>query len=106
MANLIYNMSATPDDRGHDNNNDDNNVIKYLELNKTGILDLSEKNYENVVEALTNDSIANASSNPTLSLPQSSSTFPTPSNESDLYKEDLGISHIAKMILMNDRIIE
>jgi hypothetical protein len=85
MANLIYNMSATPDDRGHDNNNDDNNVIKYLALNKTGILDLSEKNYENVVEALTNDSIANASSNPTLSLP-SSSTFSNPFNQNDIYR--------------------
>jgi hypothetical protein len=45
------------------------------------------------------------SSNHTVSLPQSSSTYPTASNESDPYKEDLGISHIAKMILMNDRII-
>jgi hypothetical protein len=88
MANLIYNMSATPDDRGHDNNNDDDNVIKYLELNKTGILDLSEKNYENVVEALTNDSIANASANPTLSLSSSSSTLSNPFNQSDTYKKE------------------
>jgi hypothetical protein len=43
MANVIYNMSATPDGSRHDNNND-NNVIKYLELNKTRILDLGEKN--------------------------------------------------------------
>jgi hypothetical protein len=61
-------MSATPDGSRDDNKND-KNIIKYLELNKTRILDLSKKNYENVVEALTNDSIANASSNPTLSLP-------------------------------------
>jgi hypothetical protein len=88
MANLIYNMSATPDDRGHDNNNDDNNVIKYLELNKTGILDLSEKNYENVVEALTNDSIANAYSNPTLSLPSTSSTFSDPFDQNGIYRKE------------------
>ena len=49
--------------------------------------------------------IVDSSSNHTLSLPQSSSTYPTASNESDPYKEDLGISHVAKMILMNDRII-
>ena len=42
MVNLIYNMSATPRDSRHDNNND-SNIIKYLELNKTRILDLSEK---------------------------------------------------------------
>ena len=85
MINLIYNISANPDDCGHNNNND-NNIIKYLELNKTRILDLSEKNYENIVEALTNDSISNVSSNPILSLPQSSSTFINPSTESDNFR--------------------
>jgi hypothetical protein len=76
MANVIHNMSATQDVHGHDNNNDDN-IIKYLELNRTRILDLSEKNFENIVEALTNSviaNIANASSfNSTLSLSSCSS---------------------------------
>jgi predicted DNA-binding protein YlxM (UPF0122 family) len=67
IAHVIHNVSATPDDRGHDNNND-NNIIKYLELNKTRILDLSEKNYENVVEALTNDSIASLLYNLTVKI--------------------------------------
>jgi hypothetical protein len=84
MANVIHNMSATPYGSRHDNNND-NNITKYLELNKTRILDLSEKNYENVVEALTDDSIANASSNSKLSLP-SSSSFPNLSDQSDTYR--------------------
>jgi hypothetical protein len=34
------------------------------------ILDLAEKHYENLVEALTNNAIATASSNPKLALPQ------------------------------------
>ena len=85
ISNLIYNMFTTPDDCGYDNNND-NNIIKYPELNKTRILDLSEKNYENVVEALTNDSIANASSNPTLALHLSLSTFSNLSNQNDRYR--------------------
>jgi hypothetical protein len=71
MVNLIYNMSATPDGCEHDNNND-NNIIKYLELNKTRILDLAKKNNENLVEVFTNNSISSAadsSPNPTLSFP-------------------------------------
>ena len=56
---------------------------------------MAEKHFENLVETLTNNT-APSSSNPILSLPQSSSTCPTASNESDPYKEDLGNSHIAK----------
>ena len=59
------------------------------------------KNYENLVEALTNNAInaACASSlNPTLSLPQSSSTFNVcPDNQSDIFrKEDPGNYHNSK----------
>jgi metal-dependent hydrolase (beta-lactamase superfamily II) len=62
-----------------------NNIIKYLELNKDRILNLGEKNYENLVEAFTKNAIDIASSNPTLSLPQSSSpTFPNLSDQSGL----------------------
>ena len=53
--------------------NNNNGNTKYLEVNKDNILYLTEKHYENLVEALTNDSISNgttSSSNPTLSLPQ------------------------------------
>ncbi len=87
MVNLIYNMSATPHISRHDNKND-NNITKCLELNKVRILDLSEKNYENVVEALTNESIANASSNPTLSLPSTSSTFSDPLDQNGTYRKE------------------
>jgi hypothetical protein len=100
MANLIHNMRATPDSRGHDNNND-NNIIKYLELNKTRILNLANKNYENLVEVFTNNAIsniANASSfNPTLSLTSSSSAFPNPFNQSDTHRiEESGSFHNSK----------
>jgi hypothetical protein len=51
---------------------------------------LTEKHYENLVEALTNNAIDNAgafsSSNPTLSLPQSSSIFPGPLNKIAIYR--------------------
>ena len=66
-------MTNTKDNRQH-------NVTKYLESNKNSLLDLAEKYYENLVEALTNNAINTgpASSNLTLSLPQSlSPTFPT-----------------------------
>jgi hypothetical protein len=49
-------------------------------------LNLAKKNYKNLVEALTNNAISSAaatSSNLTLSLPQSSSTFPNIANQSD-----------------------
>jgi hypothetical protein len=63
-------------------------INKYLEHNKNSLIDLAEKNYENLVEALTNNAINSAVaslSNPTLSLPQSSlSIFPCLSNQSDI----------------------
>ena len=62
-------MSATANTSGQ--HKDNRNNIKYLESNKDSILDLFEKNYENLVEALTNDSISSttASSNSILLLP-------------------------------------
>ena len=77
MVKLIQNIPCANDGEHKDNYN----IIKYLQSNKDSILDLAEKNYQNLVEALTNNTINNAvasSSNLTLSLPQSSSTFPKP----------------------------
>ena len=79
MVNLIQNIPHANDGEQHKDNNI--NITNYLESNKDMILALTEKNYENLVEALTNDSISSAavySSNSMLSLPQSSSssTFP------------------------------
>ena len=66
-----------------------NNITKYLEFNKDTVLDLTEKNYENLVEALTNNAVNSAAasslSNPTLSLPHPS-TFPNLSNQTDIYR--------------------
>ena len=84
MVKLIQNIQSANDGKQYKDNNDNynNNITKYLESNKDSILGLAEKNYENLVEILTNNSIANASSNPTLSLPSSSSTFQSLSNQS------------------------
>jgi hypothetical protein len=87
MVRLVQNMpSANNGEQYKDNNN---NITKYLEFNKNSLLYLTEKNYQSLVEALTNNTIDNAanasSSDPTLSLP-SSSTFSNPFNQSDTYR--------------------
>jgi predicted DNA-binding protein YlxM (UPF0122 family) len=85
IANSIYNIDR-PNDVNH---KDNNNIIKFIEVNKDKILDLTEKKYENLVEALTNNAISTAaSSDQTLSLPQSSSTSPNPLNQSDTYRKE------------------
>jgi hypothetical protein len=85
MVNLIYNICAGNDSKQYKDS--DNDIINYLELNKTRILDLAEKDYENFVEALTNNAVSSAasSSDAKLSLP-SSSTFLDPYNQSDKYR--------------------
>jgi uncharacterized protein (UPF0335 family) len=86
MIKLIYNTSIVNDEKENKDNN--NNAVKHLESNKDKILYMAEKNYENLVEALTNKAIAltAASSNPELSLPSSSSTLVGPSNQSDTHR--------------------
>ena len=77
MTNLIHKIATTNDGQQHKDDNN-NNAIKYVEVNKNSLSDLAEKHYENLVEVLTNDSIsyATTSSNPTSSLHYSSSKFP------------------------------
>jgi hypothetical protein len=58
MVNLIHNMPSANDSEQHKDNN--NNIIKYLEVNKDRILNLGEKNYENLVEAFTKNAIDTA----------------------------------------------
>ena len=65
MANLNYNIPTTNDGEQHKDDNN-NNALKYLEVNKNSLSDLAEKHYENLVEALTNNAVANTSPNPTL----------------------------------------
>jgi F0F1-type ATP synthase gamma subunit len=87
MAKLILNIPSTNDGGQHRDN--DNNIVKYLELNKDRILNLAERNYENLVKTLTNNvmnTAANSTYNPTLSLPQSSSMFSNLSTQSDTYR--------------------
>jgi hypothetical protein len=96
MVKLIHNISIANDGEQNDNNN---NVIKYLEFNKDRILDLAKKNYENLVHTLTNNAIDSATcSNHALSLPQSLPTFNLgPENQSDKYRiEDSEIYHNGK----------
>jgi hypothetical protein len=88
MANLVYNIPSANDGEKYKDNHI--NIVKYLELNKDRILNLAEKNYENLIEVLTNNAISTAVSssslNPTSSLPSLSSTFIGPSNQSDTYR--------------------
>ncbi|HKG87162.1 MAG TPA: hypothetical protein VKA95_02460 [Nitrososphaeraceae archaeon] len=89
MVKLIYNIASG----NNDDHNDNNNIIKYLESNKDRLLDLAEKNYENLIEALANNAIhiaasASSSLNPTLSLPQQSSVFPNLSTQSDKHRKE------------------
>jgi len=75
MVKLIHNMPSANDGEQY---KDNNNITKYLELNKDRILDFTQKNYENLVGVLTNNAIntvADSSSNSILSLPQSSSSI-------------------------------
>jgi hypothetical protein len=65
MIKAIYNISIANNDKDNKNNS----ITNYLELNKDRILNLAEKNYENLVEALTNnavDTVTNSSYNPKL----------------------------------------
>jgi hypothetical protein len=88
MIDTVYKI-LTVNDREQDEDIN-NNAIEYFEVNKDRILDLTEKNYENLLEELTNNvmnTAANSSYNHTLSLPQSSpSIFKSPSNQSDIYR--------------------
>jgi hypothetical protein len=93
MVKLIQNIPSTADDGS-------NNITKYFESNKDRILNLGEKNYEILVDVLT-DNVTNtagvSSSNSTLSVPQSSSTFPNLPNQTHTYrKDDSEIYHNSK----------
>jgi hypothetical protein len=89
MVKLIQNMPGANDGEQYKDNN--NNITKYIEHNKNILIDLAEKNYENLVEALTNDSISRAavsSSNSTLSVPRSSSTFSNSFDQIDIFRKE------------------
>jgi hypothetical protein len=64
MVKLIQNIPGVIDGEQHKHNH--TNIYQYIESNKDRILNLGEKNYENLVEALTNNAVANTSPNPTL----------------------------------------
>ena len=85
MVKLTQNIPSVND--SEEDKGNENNIAKYLELNRNRILGLAEKNYENLIDALTNNAISSADalspSNPTLPLPQSSSIFPSSSNQQD-----------------------
>jgi hypothetical protein len=72
LVNVIHKIPTTNNSEQRKYN--DINITKYVECNKDNLLDLAEKHYENLVEAMTNNVIdsaaASCSSNPTLSLPQ------------------------------------
>jgi len=87
MVKLIQNITGANDDEQYKDNHI--NITQYFESIKDRILNLGEKNYENLVEALTNNAIdtaASSPSNPASSLPQSLSTFSNLSNQSNIYR--------------------
>jgi len=96
MVNLIYNIISSNADDGkqHKDNSNNNNIIKYLELKNDRILCLSEKNYENLIVALTNNAIDAAaassysSSNSTLSLTSGSSAFTNLSDQNNTCRKE------------------
>ena len=59
MINIIYKIPTANDSEQHKDINNDN-AIKHLESNKDSILDLAEKNYENLITVLTNNVIDSA----------------------------------------------
>jgi hypothetical protein len=66
MVKIIHNMPSANDGEQYKDNHI--NITQYFESNKDRILNLGEKNYENLVEALTNNAISSAASsfsNPT-----------------------------------------
>jgi hypothetical protein len=74
---------------------DNNNITNYLEPNKHNLLDLAEKNYGNLVEALATNAInaVGASS----SDPKLSSMFASASNRDNVYRiEEQGSFHNSK----------
>jgi hypothetical protein len=86
LANLVYNIPGA--NNGEQDKDNNNKIAKYLETNKYTLLDLAQKNYENLVEIFTNNAIDAAvpsSFSPTLSLP-SSSTFSRPSTQTDTHR--------------------
>jgi hypothetical protein len=52
MVKLIQNIPHANDGEQYKDNN--NNIVKYLESNRDSILGLAEKNYENLVEIVSN----------------------------------------------------
>jgi hypothetical protein len=101
MIKLIHNIPGANDGKQYEDDDNDN-VIKYLEANKHNLLGLAEKNYENIVEALTNNAIetgadaTSSSSNPTPSLPHSSYTFSSQPNQNDTYRIEDSINYHKK----------
>ena len=79
---LIYNILTA--NTGYKDNS--NNITKYLEANKDALLDLIEKQYEKLAEALTKNTIDIAASASSSSDPKLSSTFPRPSNRGNTYR--------------------
>jgi hypothetical protein len=89
VVKLIQNIPSANDGEQHKDNHI--NITQYFESNKDRILNLGQKNYENLVEAFTKNAIdiaASASLNLTLSLPQSSSTFPNSYDQIDTFRKE------------------
>jgi len=61
LVNVIHKIPATNNSEQRKDN--DINITKYLEFNKDNLLDLAKKNYEDLVEVLTNNAMTLLSPN-------------------------------------------
>jgi hypothetical protein len=91
MVKLIQNITGRNDGEQHKDHH--TNINQYFESNKDRILNLAEKNYENLIEALTNNvmntAAASSLSNSSLSQKFNFGTW----NQSDTYKIEESESH-------------
>ena len=61
LVNVIHKIPTMNDSEQRKDN--DINITKYLEFNKDNLLDLAKKNYEDLVEVLTNNAMTLLSPN-------------------------------------------
>jgi hypothetical protein len=85
MVKIIQNIPSANDGEQHKDNNDIN-ITQYFESNRDRIMKLGEKNYENLVEALTNNAIDTVSTCSISSVLEPSSTFLGPCPQTYIHR--------------------
>ena len=84
MVKLIQNITGANDGEQHKDNHI--NITQYFESNRDRIMNLGEKNYENLVEALTNNAIDIVATSSISSMLEPSSTFLGPCPQTYIHR--------------------